>query len=359
MRKFVHKISAILLCCVMLTACGNKNEDIIVGVDSAPSATEVVSEIETGVIFTRNYINDYTSYCHSYLIPSQYELKIFQEYMREPVFRNDIDFDKYCIAVVPIQSGSGSYEYVCDGVTIDGNSLDLSYYMEDPPPFCDCAMAMYYPYALIPKEMLTEESYEGWVIPSEADTGKYYMSYLRGDCVYSRETVDMAIEICRKYNAFNISGKIMDYPIDEEQQFMLNASSNNIDDITAMQTELEAIGFYEINAREVQVTEGMYIAEPPSFPLAFEEVSCLDMLIETESREDEQEAMEYLQSFGGETYYEDIYDLGGPHITRRWGVPTADIFEVYDTFETMCSITDMPFETEEVWISIDFDYIAN
>ena len=44
---------------------------------------------------------------------------------------------------------------------------------------------------------------------------------------------------------------------------------------------------------------------------------------------------------------------------QLWAVPTADISDVYDTFETMCSITDMPFETEEIWISIDFDYIAN
>ena len=83
MKKFAHKIGTILLCSVMLAACGMKNEDTLIdtaGVASSSSATEVASEIETGVIFTRNYINDYESYCHSYLIPSQYELKIFQEY---------------------------------------------------------------------------------------------------------------------------------------------------------------------------------------------------------------------------------------------------------------------------------------
>lgn len=354
MRKFVHKIGAILLCCVMLAACGNNTNIATETISSA--ATE---DIITGVMHTSNYIDDYESYCHSYLIPSQYELNIFQEYMRESVFLDEIDFDKYCVAVIPIQLSSVPNHYVCDGATIEGNKLTLSYYMEETSAFGLSIMAMDYPYALIPKEMLTEENYEGWVIPSEADTGKYYMSYLRGDCLFSRETVDKALEICRKHDAFSISGKIMDYPTDEEQQFMLYVSSNSIDDITAMQTELETIGFYEISAREVQVTDGMYIAKPPSFPLMFEEVSCVDVLIETESSEDEKEAMEYLQSFGGETYYEDIYDLGGPHITRRWAVPTADISDVYDTFETMCSITDMPFETEEIWISIDFDYIAN
>lgn len=354
MRKFVHKIGAILLCCVMLAACGNNANIATETISSA--ATE---DIITGVMHTSNYIDDYESYCHSYLIPSQYELNIFQEYMRESVFLDEIDFDKYCVAVIPIQLSSVPNHYVCDGATIEGNKLTLSYYMEETSAFGLSIMAMDYPYALIPKEMLTEKSYEGWVIPSEADTNEYYMSYLNGSCAYDRETVDKALEICRKYNAFSISGKIMNYHEGNKWTFALYISSNNFDDITAMQTELEAIGFYEMYGREVQVTNRAYVAEPPSFPLAFEKTSCVSMLIETESREDEQEAMEYAQSFGGETYYEDIYDLYGSHISRRWGIPIEDMSEVYDTFETLCLLTDIPFETEKVWVSVDFDFTAN
>ncbi|MBQ8786014.1 MAG: hypothetical protein IJZ61_00060 [Oscillospiraceae bacterium] len=354
MKNFICQIGIILICCVMLTACGN-NDGINFKTTSATT-----EDIITGVMHTSNYIDDYESYCHSYLIPSQYELNIFQEYMREPVFLDEIDFDKYCVAVIPIQLSSAPNHYVCDGVTIEGNKLTLSYYyMEETTAFSLCIMAMDYPYALIPKEMLTEKSYEGWVIPSEADTNEYYMSYLNGSCAYDRETVEKALEICRKHNAFSISGKIMNYHAGDKLTFTLYTSSNNFDDIIAMQTELEAIGFYEMYGREVQVTNRAYVAEPPSFPLAFEKTSCVSMLIETESREDEQEAMEYAQSFGGETYYEDIYDLYGSHISRRWGIPMEDMSDVYDMFEFLCSAPDISFEAETFWISVDFDFAAN
>ena len=80
----------------------------------------------------------------------------------------NIDFEKYAIVIKAIESNSGAYSYEVNGVIIGENGMDIDFTVSGSGMTCD--MARFYPYVVIEKEKLTNDTYEGWKNPLDVES---------------------------------------------------------------------------------------------------------------------------------------------------------------------------------------------
>lgn len=153
-----------------------------------PSANGVIMGVKRG-----DY--DCDEHAYNYLIRSQEQLDIYNGYTENSIIYEDIDFEKYSIASFSLNLGSSGYKYSCNDLVIDGRYIIFVYGVEGVGASDD--MARTFGYALIPNELLTEESYHGWRTPGEEydetegyivslsfDTEEYYAAKI---CAYAEK----------------------------------------------------------------------------------------------------------------------------------------------------------------------------
>lgn len=175
--------------------------------DVYPPHTEVTSA--NGVIMgVKRGDYDCDEHAYSYLIRSQEQLDIYNGYTEDRIIFEDMDFEKYSIAVSDFGTGSSNYKYFCKDTVIDGRYIHLIYGIEGGG-FTD-DMVRFYGYALIPNELLTEESYYGWRTPGEEYGAENYSEWLTFEtkelcaekiCVYAEKYG--ADSLMLSYNGYN------------------------------------------------------------------------------------------------------------------------------------------------------------
>ncbi|MBQ2823043.1 MAG: hypothetical protein IJF18_00510 [Oscillospiraceae bacterium] len=332
-------------------------------------------EISTNVIHTNNYVHGFEAYEHNYLITSKREYKIFRRYMQEDAIPEKIDFNKYALAVIPFQY-SDRVPFEAGDVTISGNTLTLPY--EAHPPEAEPQSELlsglyswgiisdpvfqtrYYIYALIPQNLLTEKSYDGWVAPSKADTSEYFSYRFDGECPYSREAVLKTIEICDKYDFYYIRGKIEFNSETGKSKISLWTDSCNTDEnVQQAVSEFKELGYCRDWTSSRQIPASQFVM-PDS--LVLDRSSCAEIYITSENGDDILKAAEYLKTFEGKTFYENTqperigyYD---PKTNRRWEVITEDISDTMDAFEYIRTLPDIPVKLDEIIVSVDFEFTA-
>ena len=163
----------------------------------APSAKGVFMGVKRG-----DY--DCDEHAYSYLIRSQEQLDIYNGYTEDRIIFEDIDFEKYSIAVSDFGMGSSNYKYFCKDTVIDGRYIHLIYGIEGGG-FTD-DMVRFYGYALIPNELLTEENYYGWRTPGDEYGTENYSEWL------TFETKELCAEkICAYAEKYGADSLMLSY----------------------------------------------------------------------------------------------------------------------------------------------------
>lgn len=304
-----------------------------------------------GVVKTSNYFDDFYAYDHRYLIQSEDELDLFHKYMKENVITEDVDFEKYSVAVIPIQSGSGSYKYYCNGADIGDGTLSLNYGHEDIDDGMAITddMAMYYPYGIIPDSMLTSESYEGWISPSQADITVYTMQDIRCEKEYSPEDIAAAAEIFGKYGAGRVTC-VFSCRTDEKPTLSVSGYLSDADSAETLLNDMTALGF-QVYSFDTTVPPRKFRNDTPDILLSLSSDTGASASISadwftSESFEVSQyeDFIAFAENFGGETtdcltedpqseYFQPMY-------SREWRFYPETTDEITDMINEFLTLPD-------------------
>ena len=320
--------------------------------DPSIPETDISSEkARFGVVKTSNYFDEFYAYDHRYLIRSQKELDLFHEYMKEKVITEAVDFENYSVAVIPIQSGSGSYKYYCNGADIGDGTLSLSYGCEniDESMELTCDLAMYYPYGIIPNSMLASESYEGWISPSEADITVYTMQDIRCEKEYSPEDITAAAEIFGKYGAGQVTC-VFSCRTDEKPTLMVSGYLSDTNSAKALLNDMTALGF-QVYSFDTTVPPRKFRNDTPDILLSLSSDTGASASISadwftSESFEISQyeDFIAFAENFGGETtdcltedpqseYFQPMY-------SREWRFYPETTDEITDMINEFLTLPD-------------------
>ena len=308
-----------------------------------------------GVIKTSNYFDDFYAYDHSYLIRSQEELDIFHEYMQETVFNQSVDFNMYSIAVEPLQSGSGSYKYECYDVDISENSIELSYGYNNVKDGDEvtCDMAMYYPYALIPNELLAGDDYGRWTAPSKAEINIYKMYYVNGTADYDHVYLKSIKNLGEIFGTGSLTFSVR-FNNDIAHELYVQMELSDESNAEQVLSELKEAGF-DAGIFTVTVYPSVFRKDTPNDPLTLSQSCNIQIYTDCADADDYDEMVGYFEAFKGETYdyyirEEEEKDFNTMYY-RQWNYNAASVDEISDIVK---KLSELPYETDSFNGSVTF-----
>ena len=309
-----------------------------------------------GVIKTSNYFDEFYAYDHSYLIRSQRELDIFHEYMQENVFDQPVDFSTYSIAVEPLQSGSGSYKYECYSVDISENSIELSYGYDNVKEgdAVTCDIAMYYPYAFIPNELLTGEDYGRWTAPSEAEISIYKMFYVNGTADYDPVYFDSIKKLGEKFGAGYLSCSVRFNIESDQPELYVQMELSEEGSAEQVLNELKDTGF-NAGAFPNTVYPDLFRKDTPDEPLSLSRSCNIQIYSDCADVDDYDEMTDFFEAFEGETYDYYIRDEEEKDYNtmyyRLWHYNAESVDEISDIVKKLSAF---PYEASSFKGSVTF-----
>ncbi|MBQ8825859.1 MAG: hypothetical protein IJ007_02065 [Oscillospiraceae bacterium] len=309
-----------------------------------------------GVIKTSNYFDEFYAYDHSYLIRSQEELDLFHEYMQENVFNQPVDFSTYSIAVEPLQSGSGSYKYECYSVDISENSIELSYGYDNvnDGDAVTCDMAMYYPYALIPNELLTGDDYGRWTAPSQAEINIYKMFYVNGTADYDPVYFDSIKKLGEKLGTGYLTFSVRFNIESNLPELYVQMELSEKDSAEQVLNELKTAGF-DAGIFPNTVYPNLFRKDTPDEPLSLSRSCNIQIYTDCADVDDYDKMVEFFEAFDGETYDYYIRDEEEKDINtmyyRRWHYDANSVDEISEAVEKLSAL---PYEAASFNGSVTF-----
>ena len=212
--------------------------------------------ITADVIKTSAYFDEFYSVSNRYMITDQNELEIFAGYMHDGslinVFNNSLE--ENTLFIVPIQESSGGYRYSIKKAAIEEDTLSLLWHSEGDEFMTD-DMAMYYPYALVPKELLKGKSCTDWVVPDSYQPTIYKTNTVSAE--FGLDSISPAAlrQTAEKYNA--AQGTISLYAGMEKRKLICSFEVMDSENAKILTDELNSLGaakasFYE---RTIQPSE--------------------------------------------------------------------------------------------------------
>ncbi|MBQ4536648.1 MAG: hypothetical protein II994_03395 [Lachnospiraceae bacterium] len=125
-------------------------------------------EADTGVIITEKIVQEGPG-DRKYIIPSEDELKVFLKGMDDKSLKKEIkdigwNPERQTLLFIPIQD-SKDFQYVSNVVVLKDERLNLRYSIYGDGKSEE--KTRYYLYARVSKSVLKNDTYEGWVTPSE------------------------------------------------------------------------------------------------------------------------------------------------------------------------------------------------
>ena len=208
--KFKKIILPLIL--LMLCSCAGKASPKAMVKDTqtpkkAQSSVSIDEGVITGVVKTSAYSDEFYAVYDRYIIDSNEELTKFLGYMNDEGLAASLSSEisktplsEYTLFTYPIQEGSGGYRCTVTKALVENDTFTLSSQSEGDE-IMTCDMAMYYPYALVPKPQLENVRCDNWTKPSEKVVTVYKSYHVRGKFPVSATSPKTIRQLAQKFNA--------------------------------------------------------------------------------------------------------------------------------------------------------------